>query len=123
MAHPSEPSHGSVSRTHLVDLWGTLGDSWVLLCDPWASLGDPLILETTHGKVSRAPDGDPFVSMGDSMGDPGTSLGESWAPGVIQGPQGWLMGLHGWTLGGFFGKGPEMALEGERVPCKALKRP
>ena len=41
-----------------------------------------------HGKVSRVPMGDPFVSMGDSRGDPGTFLGESWAPRGDQGAPG-----------------------------------
>ena len=46
--------------------------------------------------------GDPFVSMGNSTGDPGTSLGESWVLGGDPGVQGYLIGIHGWTLGFFF---------------------
>ena len=42
--------------------------------------------------------GDPFVSMGNSTGDPGTSLGESWVLGGDPGVQGYLIGIHGWTL-------------------------
>ena len=45
--------------------------------------------------------GDPFVSMGNSTGDPGTSLGESWVLGGDPGVQGYLIGIHGWTLGFF----------------------
>ena len=67
--------------------------------------------------------GDPFVSMGNSTGDPGTSLGESWVLGGDPGVQGYLIGIHGWILGFFFGRGSEMALEGKSVFFKALKRP
>ena len=66
--------------------------------------------------------GDPFVSMGNSTGDPGTSLAESWALGGDPGVQGYLIGIHGWILF-FFGRGSEMALEGKSVFFKALKRP
>ena len=89
MAHPSGPSHVSDSRTHLVDSWGTLGDLWALLCDPWASLGDSLIPEHPMGR---------FPGLPWSTGDPGTSLGESWVLGGDPGVQGYLIGIHGWTL-------------------------
>ena len=45
--------------------------------------------------------GDPFVSMGNSTGHPGTSLGESWVLGGDPGVQGYLIGIHGWILGFF----------------------
>ena len=50
--------------------------------------------------------GDPFVSMGNSTGDPGTSLGESWVLGGDPGVQGYLIGIHGWIL--FFLGGEEV---------------
>ena len=103
-----------------------MGDSWVLLSDPWAFLEDPLILEAIHGKVSRVPMGDPFVSMGDSRGDPGTFLGESWAPRGDQGATGVAYESYGWTLGGFclekVLKWPWKANESHLRPYNAPKR-
>ena len=67
--------------------------------------------------------GDPFVSMGNSTGDPGTSLGESWALGGDPGAPGVAYRYPWVDLGFFFGRGSEMALEGKSVFFKALKRP
>ena len=45
--------------------------------------------------------GDPFVSMGNSTGDPGTSLGESWALGGDPGAPG-VAYRYPWVDLGFF---------------------